>query len=199
MSTPNQPDALSPKDLQYYVPRKLRDGIAASPSITPSPRANEPQAAQDDWTAAITPLPTAFRTALDDLNKHDTDMRPTGSGRKAKLMLAAAASVIGIAVGIGLVEFVQRDAGPVSLATRLQTATADLQKVTTQGPMPALAAAARGAETNPQPPVAETTSVAPTITMEARAEESQPALAPAPVSVPAMPAAAPVAPTVVVP
>src|SRR5262249_19955553 len=97
MSTPNQPDALSPKDLQYYVPRNYRDDIPASPSIPPSPGANEPQATQDDWTAAITPLPTAFRTALDDLNKHDTEMRPAGSGRKAKLMLAAAASIVGIA------------------------------------------------------------------------------------------------------
>lgn len=157
MSIPDQPDALGPKDLQYYAPRKLRDGASDAPSIEPAARPDEshnPQAI-DDWTTfPVAPLPNAFRTSLEDLDKLNYE-RPAGFFRVKTLAIVAGAGVIGIAMGIGFLQIAQwrnsavsaKDAD-VPLATRLQTATTDLQKVTKAGVAPTLSVSDESAEMN---------------------------------------------------
>jgi len=156
MSTPNQPDALSPKDLQYYAPRKVRDGVNDPPSIQPAPRADEPRnpPAADDWTTyPVAPLPKSFRTSLEGLDKLDHD-RPAGFIRIKTLTIVAGAAVAGLALGIGLLEIAQWRNGPVAkdaevpLATRLQAATTDLQKVTKTGVAPTLTVSDGSGEMN---------------------------------------------------
>ena len=157
MSTPNQPDALSPKDLQYYAPRKVRDGINDPPSIQPATRPDDSRNPQpvDDWTTQpVAPLPNSFRSSLDGLDKLDYE-RPAGFIRIKTLAIVAGAAVTGIAVGIGLLELSQWRNAPVAasnsevpLATRLQTATTDLQKVTKTGVAPTLTVTDRSGEMN---------------------------------------------------
>jgi hypothetical protein len=155
MSTPNQPDSLSPKDLQYYAPRKLRDGVN-DPSIEPAPRTDDPPNPQtvDDWTTyPVAPLPKSFRTSLDGLDKLDHE-RPAGFIRIKTLGIVAGAAVAGIAIGVGLLELAQWRNGPVSakdaepLATRLQAAATDLQKVTKTGVAPTLTVSDGSGEMN---------------------------------------------------
>jgi len=146
MSTPAQNDPLSPKDLQYYAPRKLRDGVNDPPSIQPSSRPDDQRSPQpiEDWTQPVPPLPSSFRTSLDGLDKIEYE-RPAGFVSVKTLAVIAGAAVIGVAVGIGLLELSQWRNTPVaakdvdvSLATRLQAATTDLQKVSKTGVAPTL-------------------------------------------------------------
>src|SRR5690348_14361952 len=151
MSTPTQHDSLSPKDLQYYAPRKLRDGASDPPSIQPDPRT--PQAV-DDWTQPVAPLPNTFRTSLDGLDKLEYE-RPTGFISIKTLAVVAGAAVVGIAVGIGLLELTQWRNTPVAakdaevpLSTRLQAAATDLQKVSKTGVAPTLVVSDGSGEMN---------------------------------------------------
>jgi hypothetical protein len=146
MSTPTQNDPPSPKDLQYYAPRKLRDGVNDPPSIQPSSRPDDQRNPQpiEDWTQPVPPLPSSFRTSLDGLDKIEYE-RPAGFISVKTLAVIAGAAVIGVAVGIGLLELSQWRNTPVaakdadlSLATRLQAATTDLQKVSKTGVAPTL-------------------------------------------------------------
>jgi len=146
MSTPTQNDPLSPKDLQYYAPRKLRDGVNDPPSIQPSSRPDDQRSPQpvEDWTQPVPPLPNSFRTSLDGLDKIEYE-RPAGFVSVKTLAIVAGAAVIGVVVGIGLLEFSQGRNTPVaakdvdvSLANRLQAATTDLQKVSKTGVAPTL-------------------------------------------------------------
>ena len=146
MSTPAQNDPLSPKDLQYYAPRKLRDGVNDPLSIQPSSRPDDQHNPQpvDDWTQPVPPLPNSFRTSLDGLDKIEYE-RPGGFISAKMLAIVAGAAVIGVAVGVGLLEFSQWRNTPVaakdvdvSLATRLQAAATDLQKVSKTGVAPTL-------------------------------------------------------------
>jgi len=148
MSTPTQHDPLSPKDLEYYAPRKLRDGASDPLSIQPSPKADDPHNPQlvDDWTQPVTPLPNTFRASLDGLDKLEYE-RPAGFISIKTLGVVAGAAVIGVAVGVGLLQLSQWRNTPVAakdaevpLATRLQAATTDLQKVSKAGVAPTLVA-----------------------------------------------------------
>jgi len=146
MSAPTQHDPLSPKDLQYYAPRKLRDGVSDPPSIQPLSKQDDQNSPQpvDDWTQPVSPLPNTFRTSLDGLDKLEYE-RPAGFISIQTLGIVVGAAVIGVAVGVGLLELSQWRNAPVAakdadvpLATRLQAATTDLQKVSKTGVAPTL-------------------------------------------------------------
>ena len=134
MGTPIRHDALSPKDLQYYAPRKSRDGVNDAPPIQPSPKLDEPRGPQAfDNSYDIAPLPNAFRTSHEPLRAPEYQLRPAGYVRTKALAVVACAAALGITVGIGLFQWrngsLSANTPEISLATRLQAATAELQKV----------------------------------------------------------------------
>jgi len=146
MSTPTQNDPFSPKDLEYYAPRKSRDGAGDPLSIQPSPKADDARNLQpvDDWTLPVAPLPNTFRTSLDGLDKLEYE-RPAGFISIKTLAVVAGAAVIGVVVGVGLLQLSQWRNTPAGvkeadlpLATRLQAAATDLQKVSKAGVAPTL-------------------------------------------------------------
>jgi hypothetical protein len=139
MGTPVRRDVLTPNDLQYYAPRKSRDGDP--PSIAPSPATDEPQnlhASGDSTSKDTAPLPDIFYPSRENSDPvaHITLTRPAGHARIKALALVAGAAVIGVLVGIAVLDAIQGQSEPppakvpdVPLATRLQSATSDLQKL----------------------------------------------------------------------
>src|SRR5215510_1239454 len=134
MGTPIRDDALTPKDLRYYAPRKMRDGVDDSSSFQFATSADEqgPIAPSDSASDQIAPLPHNFYP-----NDNSTVQRKTRTGDFLKpLALIGAAVAVGLFVGINLLDLIQgRDETPpakdreIPLASRLQSATTDLQKV----------------------------------------------------------------------
>jgi hypothetical protein len=144
MGTPVRHDALTPSDLQYYAPRKSRLG-ASDPSIEPSVNTETSQNQQTsgdfksskDSAPVIAPLQDYFQPSGEDSDQHEHRSRPAGHPRIKVLAMIGGAAVVGVLVGIGILGVIQgQDEHPpakvadVPLATRLQTATSDLQKVT---------------------------------------------------------------------
>ena len=137
MGTPVRRDALTPNDLQYYAPRKLRDGDP--PSIPPSPATDEPQnlhTSGDSKSKDTAPLPDIFHPSRENSDQVAPRPRRAGHPRLKALAMVAGAAVIGVVVGVAVLDAIQGQSGPppakvpdVPLATRLQTATSDLQKI----------------------------------------------------------------------
>jgi hypothetical protein len=139
MGTPVRHDALTPNDLQYYAPRKLRAGADDAPSVEPSAGAEKPQSphtSADSRAKGTAPLPEFFHPSgeTSDLNEHKN--RAANHARMKVLAMIGGAAVIGVLVGVGILGVIQGpdESSPakvadVPLATRLQTATSDLQKV----------------------------------------------------------------------
>jgi len=134
MGTPIRDDALTPKDLRYYAPRKMRDGIDDSSSFQFAKSVDEqgPIAPSDSASDQIAPLPQNFYP-----HENSADQRKTRTGDFVKpLALIGAAAAVGLFIGINLLDLIQgRDEPPpakdreIPLAARLQSATTDLQKV----------------------------------------------------------------------
>jgi hypothetical protein len=136
MGTPVRRDALTPNDLQYYAPRKLRDGDP--PTIPPSPATDEPQnlhTSGDSKSKDTATLSDIFHSSRENSDQVAHTPRPAGHPRLKALALIAGAAVVGVLVGIAVLDVIQGQSEPppakvpdVPLATRLQTATSDLQK-----------------------------------------------------------------------
>jgi hypothetical protein len=136
MGTPVRRDALTPNDLQYYAPRKLRDGDP--PSIPPSPATDEPQSLHtlgDSKSKDTAPLPDDFHPSRENSDQVAHRTRLAGHPRIKALAMVAGAAVVGILIGIAVLDAIQGQSEPspakvpdLPLATRLQTATSDLQK-----------------------------------------------------------------------
>jgi hypothetical protein len=136
MGTPVRRDALTPNDLQYYAPRKLRDGDP--PSIPPSPGTDEPQnlhTSGDSKSKDTATLSDIFHSSRENSDQVAHRPRPAGHPRLKALAMIAGAAVVGVLVGIAVLDAIQGQSEPppakvpdVPLATRLQTATSDLQK-----------------------------------------------------------------------
>ena len=136
MGTPVRRDALTPNDLQYYAPRKLRDGDP--PSIPPSPAIDEPQnlhTSGDSKSKDTAPLRDIFHPSGENSDQVAPRTSPAGHPRLKALAMIAGAAVIGVVVGVAVLDAIQGQSEPppakapdVPLATRLQTATSDLQK-----------------------------------------------------------------------
>jgi hypothetical protein len=154
MGTPVRRDALTPNDLQYYAPRNLRDGDP--PSIPPSPATDEPQSLDasgdsrsdskpDSRSKDAAPLSDIFHSSRENSDQVAPGNRRAGHPRLKVLGMAAGAAVIGVLVGIAVLESIQGQNEPppvkvpdVPLATRLQTATSDLQKTSQPVVLPQL-------------------------------------------------------------
>jgi len=136
MGTPVRRDALTPNDLQYYAPRKLRDGDPAS--ILPSPATDEPQnldTSGESKSKDTATLSDIFHSSRENSDQAAHRPRPAGHPRLKALAMIAGAAVVGVLVGIAVLDVIQGQSEPppakvpdVPLATRLQTATSDLQK-----------------------------------------------------------------------
>jgi hypothetical protein len=150
MGTPVRRDALTPNDLQYYAPRKLRDGDP--PSIPPSPAADEPQnshtagdSKSESKSKDSPPLSDIFYPSRENSDPVAPRTRWAGHPRLKALATIAGAAVIGVVVGITVLDLIQGPSEPppakvpdVPLATRLQTATYDLQKTSQPVVLPQL-------------------------------------------------------------
>jgi hypothetical protein len=145
MGTPVRRDALTPNDLQYYAPRKLRDGDP--PSIPPSPATDEPQnlTSGDSRSKDSAPLPETFPSSRENSDQVAPRPRRAGRPRLKTLAMVAGAAVIGVVVGVAVLDAIQGQSEPppakvpdVPLAARLQTATSDLQKTSQPVVLPQL-------------------------------------------------------------
>jgi hypothetical protein len=154
--TPIQQDALTPSDLKYYAPRKLRNGSNDLPSIQPLANAAEPRSPltfDDGQPNDVAPLPTIFHAPRENPANHRS-----GFVRVKTLTVIAGAAAVGITVGIGAIAAInalQLKQEPVSakepeasFATRLQAATTDLQKVSQQVVPPTLVVADASGDIN---------------------------------------------------
>lgn len=145
MSTPIQHDALDPKSLQYYAPRKLRDSVNDPPSMQPLadasgatvPQPSEPWRPRYDNAFLADALPEALRRLVEV----EYQSRPAGFPRRRTFaILATFGACAGIAAGMVFLDptkFAEwRDwALPpkkteISLAERLQAANVALNEVT---------------------------------------------------------------------
>jgi len=82
MGTPVRRDALTPNDLQYYAPRKLRDGDP--PSIPPSPATDEPQSphtSADSKSKDTDALPDIFHPSRENSDQLAPRTRRAGHPR----------------------------------------------------------------------------------------------------------------------
>jgi hypothetical protein len=158
MGTPIQHGALSPSDLKYYAPRKLRVGGNDPPQIQPSATSLDPRSSSgldDAKSNNIAPLPTIFHASRESPGDAGA---PAGFIRIKTLTVVASAAAVGIAVGIGALatlNFAQPKQDPVSakepeasFATRLQAATTDLKKVSQQVVPPTLVVADASGDIN---------------------------------------------------
>jgi TPR repeat protein len=147
MGTPVRRDALTPNDLQYYAPRKLRDGDP--PSIQPSPATDEPQnlhTSGDSVSKDSAPLSDIFHSSHENSDQVAHRPRRAGHPRLKALAMVAGAAVVGVLVGIAVPDAIQGQGEPpppakvpdVPLATRLQTAASDLQKTSQPVVLPQL-------------------------------------------------------------
>jgi hypothetical protein len=146
MGTPVRRDALTPNDLQYYAPRKLRDGDP--PSIPPSPATDEPQSLHtlgDSKSKDTAPLPDDFHPSRENSDQVAHRTRLAGHPRIKALAMVAGAAVVGVLIGIAVLDAIQGQSEPspakvpdLPLATRLQTATSDLQKTSQPVVLPQL-------------------------------------------------------------
>jgi hypothetical protein len=147
IGTPVRRDALTPNDLQYYAPRKLRDGDP--PSIQPSPATDEPQnlhTSGDSVSKDSAPLSDIFHSSHENSDQVAHRPRRAGHPRLKALAMVAGAAVVGVLVGIAVLDAIQGQGEPpppakvpdVPLATRLQTATSDLQKTSQPVVLPQL-------------------------------------------------------------
>jgi hypothetical protein len=147
MGTPVRRDALTPNDLQYYAPRKLRDGDP--PSIQPSPATDEPQnlhTSGDSVSKDSAPLSDIFHSSHENSDQVAHRPRRAGHPRLKALAMVAGAAVVGVLVGIAVLDAIQGQGEPpppakvpdVPLATRLQTAASDLQKTSQPVVLPQL-------------------------------------------------------------
>ena len=146
MGTPVRRDALTPNDLQYYAPRKLRDGDP--PSIPPSPATDEPQnlhTSGNSRSKDSAPLPEIFPSSRENSDQVAPRPRRAGHPRLKTLAMVAGAAVIGVVVGVAVLDAIQGQSEPppakvpdVPLAARLQTATSDLQKTSQPVVLPQL-------------------------------------------------------------
>jgi hypothetical protein len=137
MGTPVRRDALTPNDLQYYAPRKLLDGDP--PTIASSPATDEPQSlptSGDSKSKDADALPDIFYPSRENPDQIAQRPRRAGHPRLKALAMIAGAAVIGVVVGVAVLDLIQGQSEPppakapdVPLATRLQTATSDLQKI----------------------------------------------------------------------
>ena len=132
MGTPVRHDALTPKDLQYYAPRKTRSGVE-DPQSSQRPSSGDASTFSDRGSDDIAPLPDHFHPEIEDLEQNNG--RSGAFMRVKTLVVVGAAAIVGLLVGIGLLGIMQGRDEPVAkapeipLATRLQTAASDLQKV----------------------------------------------------------------------
>src|SRR6478672_11721636 len=136
MGTPVRRDALTPNDLQYYAPRKLLDGDP--PTIASSPATDEPQSlptSGDSKSKDADALPDIFYPSRENPDQIAQRPRRAGHPRLKALAMIAGAAVIGVVVGVAVLDLIQGQSEPppakvpdLPLATRLQTATSDLQK-----------------------------------------------------------------------
>ena len=131
MGIPIQRGPLSPNDLQYYAPRKLRDSGNDLPSIQPAPKfdGSRDARASDDWkTDAVGSHPNALQ-ARPHINNVDHEKHSRRFFRAKTLGLTAAAATAGIIAGVA---FLGWQSGPrptqqgpeVPFAARLETAIA---------------------------------------------------------------------------
>ena len=148
MGMPIQRGPLTPSDLQYYAPRKLRDGATDLPSIQAADKLDSSGDAQtsDNWkTDDGAPVPNAFQSRQ-HINDIGREKRSGGLLQAKTLGVAAAAATLGIIAAVGFLGW-QNTLPPTQqrpempFAARLDTATTDLQKVSQQGTVPTLAAA----------------------------------------------------------
>jgi hypothetical protein len=142
MGTPVRRDALTPNDLQYYAPRKLRDGDP--PSIPPSPATDEPQNLhlRRFQVKDGAPLPETFLRHA----KIQIRLRPdlVGGHRAEDARHGRVRPSLGVVVGVAVLDAIQgkraaaRKVPDVPLAARLQTAASDLQKTSQPVVLPQL-------------------------------------------------------------
>jgi hypothetical protein len=138
MGTPIRDGTLTPKDLRYYAPRKLRDDDASDwesfQFASDAEELQNPKAANDPKADTIAPLPDMFHPHAS--SEIDGKPRTARLARFKVLALAGGAAAVGLFIGIALLNLIQgRDetrapsAPDIPLAARLQSATTDLQKV----------------------------------------------------------------------
>jgi len=156
MGTPIRDGTLTPKDLRYYAPRKLRDDdVSDWPSFQFSSDATEAQNTNvpgDPKPDALAPLPDMFNPSAS--SEIDGKIRPTRFARLKVLALVGGAAAVGLFIGITLLDAIQgRDEAPpkapeIPLAARLQSATTDLQKVSQPVVAPRLSASDASGDMN---------------------------------------------------
>src|SRR5215475_6635413 len=125
MDTPVRNDALTPKDLRYYAPRKVRTGVDDQSPIQSAPIVEEQgtQPPRDSTSDQIAPLPHIFQPQVPESQKKNR----TGGFVKILALIGAAAAA-GLFIGINLLDAIQgRDEAPTKtpempLAARLQSA-----------------------------------------------------------------------------
>jgi hypothetical protein len=156
MGTPIRDGALTPKDLRYYAPRKLRDDVSDSPSFRLSPDAEElqnPKAPGDPNPDAIAQLADIFHPR--ESSEIDGKIHTARFARLKVLALVGGAAAVGLFVGITLLDAIQgpdekrpASAPELPLAARLQSATTDLQKVSQPVVAPLLTASDSSGDMN---------------------------------------------------
>jgi hypothetical protein len=162
MSTPIQHDALDPKSLQYYAPRKSRHIINDPPSIQPLADASGLPAPQvfDEWRTRdgnaplAEDLPGAVRRVIDE----EYSSRSDGFARKRPIViLASLAAAAAVAVAITFLDTAKfagrvwppsKNDAETSLAERLQAANTALNQVPQKAVAPTLVVADGNAEIN---------------------------------------------------
>lgn len=159
MGTPVRDGTLTPKDLKYYAPRKLRDAPDDTLSLQPPPITNELQSmpTSGDTTLNdndIAALPDMFHPPASNDDLAETN-RAVGLFNLKSLVLFGGAALAGLFIGINILDAIQgRNEAPstkdpeIPLASRLQSATTDLQSVSQPIVVPLLTAADASGDMN---------------------------------------------------
>jgi hypothetical protein len=157
MGTPIRDGTLTPKDLRYYAPRKLRDDDASDWSSfqfsSDAEKLQNPDGPDAPKPDAIDPLPDIFQPHAS--SETDGEIRPARFARLKVLALVGGAAAVGLFIGITLLDAIQgRDEAPpaktpdMPLAARLQSAATDLQKVSQPVVAPRLSASDASGDMN---------------------------------------------------
>src|SRR5215470_16352986 len=110
MGTPVRDDALTPKDLRYYAPRKVRDGVDDPLSILSASSVEEQGTLppRDSASDQIAPLPHIFQPQAPESEK-----KKRAGGFLKVLALVGVAAAVGLFIGINLLDAIQmRDETP---------------------------------------------------------------------------------------
>ena len=119
MSTLNQQNALDPKSLLYYAPRRLRDSGTEAPAIQPlagengqsGPDALAWQQANDDAPSLQGPGPETLQYLNKPKIKSDSRISVRRRGRLALAIVASFTAAAGIAVGVVFLDAMQSNSG----------------------------------------------------------------------------------------